>query len=98
MICILNALRWRFRLVSPLPADSGGKTGAQFQRHSISSECTLFGTGRDAEGHRTIFVSATSGKDANNRLSSQTPWLSLARVNAAVLRPGHRVLFQRGDT
>jgi hypothetical protein len=61
-------------------------------------ECTLFSTGRAAESRRTIFVSATSGRDANDGLSQQTPWRSLARVNAAELRPGDRVLFQRGDT
>jgi hypothetical protein len=61
-------------------------------------ECTLFGTGRAAESCRTIFVSTTSGQDGNDGLSSQTPWLSLAKVNAAELRPGDRVLFKRGGT
>jgi len=61
-------------------------------------ECTLLGTGRAAESRRTIFVSATSGLDAKDGLSSQSPWLSLAKVNAAELRPGDRVLFKRGDT
>ncbi len=61
-------------------------------------ECTLLGTGLAAEGRRTFFVSATSGRDANDGLSPQTPWLSIARVNTPELRPGDKVLFRRGDT
>src|SRR5271166_1413965 len=61
-------------------------------------ECTLLSTGRAAEGRRTFLVSATSGRDENDGLSPQAPWLSLARVNTAELRPGDTVLFQRGDT
>jgi len=61
-------------------------------------ECTLFGTGRAVESGRTIFVSATSGQDANDGLTPQTPLRSLARVNAAELRPADRVLFQRGGS
>ncbi len=47
---------------------------------------------------RAFFVSATSGDDGNDGLSVQTAWKSLARVNAAVLRPGDTVRFKRGET
>ncbi len=61
-------------------------------------QCTLFGAERAGEGVRTFFVSAPSGQNANDGLSAQSPWLSLARVNAAQLRPGDKVLFRRGDS
>ena len=60
-------------------------------------ECTLGVPGFATDIGRTFFVSAASGQDGNDGVSPQTPWKSLARVNAAELRPGDKVLFQRGD-
>ena len=37
----LNALRWRFRLVSPVPAHSDGKSGAPIRRWSIKETSRL---------------------------------------------------------
>jgi hypothetical protein len=45
----------------------------------------------------TFHVAAT-GDDANDGLSIQSPWRSLARVNASELRPGDKVCFKRGDS
>ncbi len=45
----------------------------------------------------TYYVSARSGNDANDGLSARSAWQTLARVNAASLRPGDSVLFRRGD-
>jgi hypothetical protein len=50
-----------------------------------------------ANAARTFFVSATFGNDSYNGLSSQFPWRSLHRVNAADLKPGDTVLLRRGD-
>jgi hypothetical protein len=47
---------------------------------------------------RTFFVAATTGNDDNTGLSSQSPWRSLDKVNAAELRSGDKVMFKRGDT
>lgn len=46
---------------------------------------------------RTFFVSALSGDDRNDGRSPRSAWRTLARVNAAPLRPGDRVLFRRGE-
>ena len=46
----------------------------------------------------TFYVSASSGRDSNDGRSSQSPWQSLDKVNAAAVRPGDRILFKRGDT
>ena len=44
----------------------------------------------------TYYVSNT-GTDDNPGTSPDTAWKTLARVNRAVLKPGDRVLFHRGD-
>jgi len=46
----------------------------------------------------TYFVDATAGSDAAAGTSAATAWRSLARVNAATLRPGDVVGFKRGET
>src|SRR4051812_28578006 len=45
----------------------------------------------------TYFISA-AGSDSNSGTSSSTPWKSLAKINATVLKPGDTVSFRRGDT
>ncbi len=42
------------------------------------------------------YVDNVKGNDANDGLSPNTPWATLAKVNAAPLQPGDRVLFHRG--
>lgn len=44
----------------------------------------------------TFHVDAVGGADGNDGLAPQTAWRSVARVNAAPLAPGDRVLFKRG--
>lgn len=51
---------------------------------------------RAAASARTFYVSA-SGSDARNGRSRRTAWRTLARVNAARLQPGDKVLFRSRD-
>ena len=44
----------------------------------------------------TYFVS-DAGDDNNDGKSAETPWKSLAKVNAAALEPGDSVSFRWGD-
>lgn len=44
----------------------------------------------------TYYVDATRGDDAQGGLAPEAAWRSLARVNAAALRPGDTVRFRRG--
>src|SRR5674476_1471227 len=48
----------------------------------------------------TDYYISSSGNDANNGLSSSTPWKTIAKVNSAfsLLKPGDRILFNRGNT
>jgi len=41
---------------------------------------------------------AATGSDTNDGFSPKSPWRSLAKVNAAALKPGDQVLFKRGNT
>jgi hypothetical protein len=54
--------------------------------------------GDAAPSGRTFHVSAAAGDDSHDGLSPQTPWRTLDKVNAALLKPGDKVLFHRGDT
>lgn len=45
----------------------------------------------------TFYVAAT-GNDTNDGFSPKSSWRSLAKVNATALKPGDKVLFNRGDT
>jgi hypothetical protein len=36
----------------------------------------------------TYYVDATNGNDANNGLSIETPWQTIAKVNASRFNPG----------
>ena len=56
----------------------------------------VVGLAQGGQRGRTFFVSSVSGDDARDGLSPQTAWGSLSKVNAADLRPGDTVLFQRG--
>ena len=44
------------------------------------------------------FVDATSGSDSNSGLGFDSPWQTIAKVNAATLVPGNTVYFKRGET
>ena len=48
----------------------------------------------------TDYYVSSSGNDTNNGLSSSSPWKTIAKVNSAfsTLKPGDRVLFNRGNT
>jgi len=45
----------------------------------------------------TYYLDATSGNDANNGLSPQTAWRTLARINVSRFNPGDSVLLKRGE-
>ena len=47
---------------------------------------------------RRFYIDATSGNDTNSGRSSAAPWQTIAKVNAASLHAGDRVLFKRGET
>ena len=44
----------------------------------------------------TYYVDSAGGSDSNNGTSQQTPWKTVAKVNAATLAAGDSVLFKRG--
>jgi hypothetical protein len=44
------------------------------------------------------YVDATGGSDSNNGLSESAAWQTIAKVNAATIKPGESVLFKRGQT
>jgi uncharacterized repeat protein (TIGR02059 family) len=46
----------------------------------------------------TDYYISSSGNDANNGLSSSTPWKTIAKVNASSFLPGDTIFFKRGDT
>ncbi|MBB6734946.1 S-layer homology domain-containing protein [Cohnella zeiphila] len=48
-------------------------------------------------GHTTYYVSMSDGDDNNDGLSPETPWQTIAKVNAATFAPGDRLLFKSGD-
>jgi hypothetical protein len=50
-----------------------------------------------ARGNSTYYVDAQAGDDGGTGTSRQRPWKSVARVNAAALQPGDRVLFAGGQ-
>ena len=47
----------------------------------------------------TYYLSSSVGNDSNNGTSSSSPWKTLNKLNsfAASLKPGDKVLFNRGD-
>jgi len=46
---------------------------------------------------RVLHVDARGGDDASDGLAASRAWRTLAKVNAAALRPGDAVLFRRGE-
>jgi uncharacterized repeat protein (TIGR02059 family) len=48
----------------------------------------------------TDYYISSSGNDSNNGLSSSTSWKTITKVNSifTTLKPGDRILFNRGDT
>ena len=47
---------------------------------------------------RTYYVDAAQGADSNSGLSETSAWKTLTRASSAVLLPGDRLLFKRGQT
>lgn len=47
---------------------------------------------------QTTYYIAANGSDGNSGRSAESPFQSLAKVNATLLQPGDQVLFRRGDT
>jgi hypothetical protein len=46
---------------------------------------------------KNYYVSAT-GNDANDGLTTSTPWQTIAKINSTVFASGDVVLFKRGDS
>ena len=60
-----------------------------------------FGTGRALLRGRPAtryYVDASLGNDANDGMTPDNAWETIAKVNAATLNPGESVLFKRGET
>ncbi len=57
----------------------------------------LSGPPADLGKGNTYYVSSSEGNDANDGLSEQTPFQTVAPINALTLKPGDNVLFKRGD-
>jgi hypothetical protein len=63
----------------------------------LSLFISLF-TARPARAaNTTYYVSMSGGSDANDGLTTLTPFKTIAKVNALNLQPGDRVLFKCGD-
>lgn len=45
----------------------------------------------------TFYLSSSGGNDNNSGLTEDTPWASLAKINALKLIPGDTLLLKRGD-
>src|SRR5262249_3050549 len=71
------------------PAPGGGLSNAVNLRIASGTSVTLSGA--------TYYVS-NSGSDSNSGTSQSSPWKTIARVQSFLgnLRPGDRVLFERG--
>jgi hypothetical protein len=57
----------------------------------------LSGVALVAQG-ATYYVDSAKGQDSDSGTSPNTPWKTLDKVNATVLRSGDRVLFKAGET
>ena len=60
--------------------------------------CLGLGAEPSSTAAHTYYVDAVRGNDVRDGLSPDAAWRSLDRVNKAVLQPGERVLFRRGQT
>lgn len=61
--------------------------------------CLSAAPASDARGARTgatYYVNAGIGSDSSDGLSPNSAWRTIERVNSAALKPGDRVLFNRG--
>ena len=63
----------------------------------VASLLATAAVGFGTQAH-TFHVDAARGDDAQDGLTPETGWRSLAQVNRAPLTPGDRVLFRRGQT
>lgn len=82
-----------------------GKPG--FRLGGSGHDSPAFGVGLDAPGGGggtpyipvgpTYFVSA-AGNDSNDGLTIDTPWKTIAKVNASTIPVGYNVAFRGGDT
>ena len=46
----------------------------------------------------TDYYISSSGNDANNGISSSTPWKTIAKINASSFSPGDTLFFNKGDS
>jgi hypothetical protein len=49
-------------------------------------------------GQATYYVDATMGNDANDGLTPQTAWKTIAYLNTFAFQPGDSILFKRTET
>ncbi|HTP06791.1 MAG TPA: hypothetical protein VMP08_00970 [Anaerolineae bacterium] len=63
----------------------------------IVSACASFLFPQPVRAANTTYYVSTSGNDANNGLSTGTPFKTIAKVNSLNLQQGDQVLFKCGD-
>jgi uncharacterized repeat protein (TIGR01451 family) len=63
----------------------------------IVSACVSFFFPQPVRAANTTYYVSTSGNDANNGLSTGTPFKTIAKINSLNLQQGDRVLFKCGD-
>lgn len=55
------------------------------------------GTEPKADQPKVYYVDSAAGDDANDGRSAESPWKSLEKVNATVLKPGESLLYKAGS-
>jgi len=50
------------------------------------------------KANATPYYFSTSGNDANTGITAASPFKTLTKLNALVLKPGDSILFKCGDT
>jgi uncharacterized repeat protein (TIGR01451 family) len=63
----------------------------------IVSVCASFCSAPAARAANTTYYVSAAGSDANNGLTTATPFKTIAKVNSLNLQPGDRVVFKCGD-
>lgn len=70
--------------------DSGQSTASQSLNLSITSA--------PSSSYPAYYVDSVGGNDSNDGTSEDSPWRTIAKVNASSFAPGDHILFKRGDT
>jgi hypothetical protein len=85
-------------LPNSTPTPTATPTGAPVSTPTATPRPTSTPTPTPVAGSgKTYYVSPT-GSDTNNGTSANTPWQTVAKVNASSFGPGDSLLFQAGQT